>query len=326
MVWFYRIAVFAFLIVTLLEGPCSDAKLRVSLPRLELSGIEVSLMVEKYKLRDVTQVNLVSRTLVKEEERFNTYVVVLKHPQLNKIQLKVREPKAGGRYPILFMSTGLQTGMNAIDLIHFEEPVIVAAFDYPMKTSGSAVEIVSSLLSSLLTMHGQLVVAFKWLSQQPNVRADRFNVLNVSLGSFVVPLAQRIASAAGLQFYSTIFAFGGADPATVILPEVERIVGDGPLNTTEYNQVVTALSTASDFLDSRRHLPYLSGRFLVIEGLQDTIVPHASTQALYEGLPHPKTLIQLDVPHINDDRPDIILKTSQVIKTWLKENAVFDLQ
>ena len=68
-----------------------------------------------------------------------------------------------------------------------------------------------------------------------------------------------------------------------------------------------------------QHLKHLKGPFLIIRGLKDNTIPELSSMSLYNNLPEPKMLIELNTEHINTDKPDVILETMTSVVNWLSQ-------
>ena len=70
-------------------------------------------------------------------------------------------------------------------------------------------------------------------------------------------------------------------------------------------------------LEPATHLSEISGPFLLINGRGDERLPAASVNLLHKLTPEPKTVINVDGPHIDGNRPEIIENTVRLARVWL---------
>ena len=67
------------------------------------------------------------------------------------------------------------------------------------------------------------------------------------------------------------------------------------------------------------HLPHLSGRFLLIAGTDDGLVPEEPARLMEELAPDPKTIVRLSGQHIGvgKDRTALFEQILEVTEDWL---------
>ena len=309
--------------------------LRITLTLLSILGLasialgqdavmdfEAQMIAETLQLRKNSEPTVVTNEVVERSGNVETRLIELELAPLGRIRMKTKGPAAPGRYPVVFLATGLQAGMETLGLINTEFPVILAAFDYPISKDMPPEQMVPHVVRGLASLQAQMAVALAWLGRQPNVREDRVSLLTVSFGTFATPLALRLAQLVGFRAYATVFAFGGAE----VMPVLEKDLANlgAVLSPADMKNLTSAVSEAADFIEPKRHLKFLQTRSLVVQGLKDEVIPARSTVALMSSLPQPKALRTLDCGHINMDRRDIIDETAKVVLTWLKKQGALD--
>ena len=71
------------------------------------------------------------------------------------------------------------------------------------------------------------------------------------------------------------------------------------------------------------HLPHLAGKFLVLEGQDDGLIPAAARNLLRDAVPEPKTVIAFEGTHmgVGPNKMALLQKIIDTSKTWLVENG-----
>lgn len=251
----------------------------------------------------------------KNEGQSVTYQVVIQHALFGEIKLMRRVPVGvRGVHPAIFVLSGAANGMNAVKSIPDQKGVEVVALEYPFNKSNSPLEQGSSLLSNYLKTQAQIVAALFWMMQQRDIDPNRITVLTVSFGTFVVPPALYIATQLGFTPAATVFAFGGSG--------VENFMDFSQISDANLReQIKNNIRHVFAQVDGRQFLKNLKGPFLLIRGKQDEVVPDSATQSLLTALAEPKKLIELDTPHINSDKVNVIEETLKAVMPWLQEQG-----
>jgi hypothetical protein len=288
----------------------------VTLGELLKSDQAFAVAAEQLKLDGENIPEMAGRQLIKREAKAERVLITLTHKNLGRFQMMVRVPTAAYKdekpRPVIFLTSGVLTGLKTLDLIEDAGEAIIAAYDYPINKELERARLAGDIMQNLPRIYGQIAASMKWLSRQSIVRADRINSIHVSFGSFIAPLSLRLANAMGVETYATVFAFGGAE-----VWNLAPIAASSRLTEDEVAEIKRQLALALKGIDSASHLPHLKGRFLAIRGTKDEIIPEASALALERALPEPKQIELLDSEHIGSDRLDIIQQTFSIIKKWL---------
>ncbi len=259
-------------------------------------------------------------------ERRNDRLVrhyVLRSTSLGPIGLTVSlpDPPPEGPLPVLFVVGGLNSG--AKNLRHIPPPGANAlvGYDWPLpRRLPKGLDLLRDtpdLYLRVLAVPGQIAAALGWLSEQPWAEAGRISLLGFSLGALVAPAAQRLAQAGGRPIGWTVLAYGGTD--------MGRILAEHP--KAELAPAKSLLAPVANLLlrpiEPAEHLPRLSGRFLLIGGTDDQLVPRSSAERMRALTPEPKTVVLLEGEHVGTGAgqkarlQEIVRRTG----TWLIEQG-----
>jgi pimeloyl-ACP methyl ester carboxylesterase len=144
------------------------------------------------------------------------------------------------------------------------------------------------------------------------MRADRLNVIGVSLGGFLIPSGLQMAEKLGVQVAHSIFVCTGATLQDVVEMNFDSRAPSALVSAVGHN-----LEQVFYLEDPRAHLPYLHGSFLVIRADQDQTIPADATAQVFASLPNPKTAVLVHGPHINTDQDAVITQVQNAFITWL---------
>ncbi|MCB0349538.1 MAG: hypothetical protein KDD38_00030 [Bdellovibrionales bacterium] len=258
-----------------------------------------------------------SREVISSSASSIVFELQLYNKLTGDIKLYERVPvlRTKGRLPTTFVLSGLQTGRDAIFLVPEIEDMRVVTYEYPFGESTDPQAMLSQAGQKILLMNAQIVAAYLWLTQQADVDPAGLYSLNISFGSFVAPYALRILAEMGISPSRTVFAFGGSDLAPFFHPLLKR---DLKIDV-DPEKVMNLTEKLSVAVSPTQHLKHLKGPFLIIRGLKDNTIPELSSMSLYNNLPEPKMLIELNTEHINTDKPDVILETMTSVVNWLSQ-------
>ena len=124
---------------------------------------------------------------------------------------------------------------------------------------------------------------------------------------------QRLLEAKGLRVGWTVLAYGGAN--------VGSLLRHHPRIRPDWARPLFGWLTEWLFrpLDPAEHLPYLSGRFLLIGGTDDGLIPEESAQLMRDLAPEPKTIVLLSGQHvgIGRDQNALLGQILEVTEDWL---------
>jgi len=79
-------------------------------------------------------------------------------------------------------------------------------------------------------------------------------------------------------------------------------------------------------LEPTVHLPRLSGKFLVLEGRDDSLIPEAARNLLRDAVPEPKTVITFEGNHmgVGPDKMALLQDIIATSKEWLIKNGAIN--
>ena len=226
-----------------------------------------------------------------------------------------RNKMSSNPLPVVFAAAGIQTGLETIKIFDKKQNSHLLVFEYAFDKSQKDIQLLSAILQNALKMQMQMALTLKWLTRQYFVDTHHVNILLVSFSTFISPFAIRLAQALGVEPYSTVFAFGGAQIKNFLVPQFEKL----PVHDQDLEKLKSSADQFLDWMDPINHLPYLKGKFLIIRGAFDEIIPEASSLAMTNAIPEPKKVILLQTAHIDTTRMDIVNQTMGVVQNWYQE-------
>ena len=231
------------------------------------------------------------------------------------------DPPPDRRLPILVVLGGLGTGLKNIQHVPPAGDNVVVGYDWPMpRKLPRGIDMIWQapvLYDRVFKVPGQIASVVEWVAAQPWAERERISLLGFSLGAVAAPAVQRLLEARGLRVGWTVLAYGGADVAH-LLEHHPRIGPDWarPL----FGWLAKRLFRP---LDPAEHLPHLSGRFLVIGGTADGLIPERSAQLMEELAPEPKTILRLSGQHMGGGKRQTALlkQILQATEDWLTDQG-----
>lgn len=225
--------------------------------------------------------------------------------------------KASEKLPVVFVVAGFQTGMQSIAFIKNPGKRILVGFEYP---HGPEVLMKQPdlILSSIYRTPPQMHLALSWLKNQAWVDHTRIDLISVSLGTLFLPVTMRLLELSDIKIRNTVFAFGGAEFASVFKSYLK-----GKVSQQWIDYITQTIQILTGPYSPELHLPFLKSRFLVIRALQDEVFPESSGMLLQDLLPQPKHVELFNTKHINVHEYEIIQRTLNTIDEFLNENSKF---
>ncbi len=233
------------------------------------------------------------------------------------------DPLPPQKLPVVLVLGGLVTGENSIRYIKDagDNAIVGYAWPIPVRLHGlSAFLQAPGLYHCVMAIPGQVASALHWLIDQPWADAERISLLGFSQGALAAPAVQDMASHDGTRVGWTIIAYGGA-------PLGALLAANPHMKPTWLREAMAPLvDLVFHALEPTVHLPRLSGKFLVLEGRDDRLIPAAARNLLREAVPEPKTVITFEGNHmgVGPDKMALLQRIIENSKTWLIENGAIN--
>jgi hypothetical protein len=240
------------------------------------------------------------------------------------ITVSLPEPLPRFKLPIVMVLGGLGTGEQNIRNVPDAGDNAIVGYDWPMPVRlGGGVAFLTqspSLYRRVMTIPAQVSSALSWLSGQPWADPQRVSMLGFSLGALAAPAIEDVAERDGQTIGWTILAYGG-DPFGALLaanPHVKPLF----LRPVLAPLIDILLSP----LEPCRHLPHLSGEFLVLEGQDDALIPESARARFYDATPEPKTIREFNGDHmgVGPDKQALLQEIIGASRTWLIDKGAID--
>ncbi len=240
-----------------------------------------------------------------------------------RLTLSLPDPLPEGPLPVIVVLGGLGTGEE--NLRHIQEPGnnALVGYDWPvpprLPRGLALVRHIPDLYRRLMGVPGQVAAGLAWVAQRPWADSERVSLLGFSLGALVAPAVQRLAAVRGRSVGWTVLAYGGAGLGALLANHPGlRPRWMGPLYGRLADLILRPLEPAL-------HLPYLSGRFLVISGRDDTFIPAPASARFRSLTPEPKTVAVLEGGHmgVGPGQRALLAEILRLSRDWLvAEGAV----
>jgi dienelactone hydrolase len=220
------------------------------------------------------------------------------------VDLAIRTPDGPPRpRPTVLILGGKDTGRDAARLGDDVDSVVVAALSYPDHGDPDLPDVlrVRQVQRALLDTVPAILLATDYLLEQSYVDANRFELIGVSLGAFLVSPAAVLDE----RIRRLWLVHGAGRPVEVIEFALRNEVRRAPLRRMV--AVVLNVLAGGKYLAAERWVGRMSPRpVVVINAKDDERLPRASVEALHAALRTPHHIIWMDGPHVQPDRPEII--------------------
>lgn len=237
------------------------------------------------------------------------------------ITLSLPEPLPPKKLPVVLVLGGLVTAQDSIRYVKNAGDNAIVGYDWPvpprLRHGHAFIWQAPGLYHRIMTVPGQVASALHWLKSQPWADGERLSLLGFSLGALAVPAALDLTAHDGIHIGCIIIAYGGAPLGAVLAanphlhpPWLRQALG--PLVDLVFHP-----------LEPTVHLPRLTGKFLVLEGHDDGLIPAAARDRLRDAVPEPKTVITFAGTHmgVGPEKIALLQKIIDASKTWLMENG-----
>ena len=226
------------------------------------------------------------------------------------------------RYVSLILG-GHRTGAKAARLIHQPPSHAVAAIDYPYRGAtkwrlpGDALVHGSALLRALRTTGPALSLAAAALAEHPIVGGSGVILVGASLGA---PFAVQ-AAAADPSFAALVLLYGFADLDHMFEHALTRL--EWPL-LLRRGAVKLASHLVRDFEPANRLQRIESMPVLLVNDLQDHLVPRQCVEALHRAAPAGATFRLIESGHVRPKNEQLIADLTELVFVWSDTLAMGD--
>jgi hypothetical protein len=237
--------------------------------------------------------------------------------------LSLPEPLPPKKLPVILVLGGLVTGENSVLYITDAGENVIVGYSWPIPTHLRGLGAIlkgPDLYHNVMAIPGQVVTLLNWLVRQPWADAQRISLVGFSQGALAVPAAQDLAAQGGTRIGWTIIAYGGAPLGTVL-------AANPHLKPAWLGRVLAPLiDLVFHCLEPTVHLPRLSGKFLVLEGQDDRLIPKAARHCLQAAVPEPKTVVIIAGNHmgVGPGKMALLRKIIKICQTWLRDNGAIN--
>ncbi|MGP8051232.1 MAG: alpha/beta hydrolase family protein [Desulfobaccales bacterium] len=238
--------------------------------------------------------------------------------------LSLPDPLPLKKLPVVLVLGGLVTGADSIRCVQDagDNAIVSYAWPLPLRLRGVSAFMLKApdLYQRVMTIPGQAASVLHWLIRQPWADAGRVSLLGFSQGALAVPGVEDIAAHDGTRVGWTIIAYGGAP--------LGALLAANPHMRPAWLRKALApwVDLVFHSLEPTVHLPRLSGKFLVLEGRDDSLIPAAARNLLRDAVPEPKTVITFEGNHmgVGPDQMALLRKIIDASKEWLIENGAIN--
>jgi hypothetical protein len=218
-----------------------------------------------------------------------------------------------GRRPLFLILGGYRTGERAAELVQETRGAVVAAMGYPyagpLDVRGlGIVPHLPEIRRAILDTPPALQVALDYLLSLPNVDPDRVELVGVSFGAFLAP----VAAALDTRVTRLWLVHGAGNP--------RKVLEHGLRNSVPHTVPRVLLAAAAHVvfagprLAPERWLPAVAPRpVVIINTADDERLPREAVAALYASALEPREQIWLSGPHVHPNREDVVSELMGVV-------------
>lgn len=255
-----------------------------------------------------------------DDKKRDVQDVRLLDPDNSPVNFSVSLPKGrfvddtGDKLPTLVVISGFRSARQNLERIPEPGPNAIISYEYPYEPKewkdASSIGRVLIARRVAYRLPNDVAGLIAWIRRQHWADPERISLVGVSLGAVALPVINRRALATGKTTGPSVMAYGGVDLQALA---AANLGGPGWFREIASWAIWLFLRP----LEPATHLKEISGPFLLINGKTDERLPAESVRQLHALTPEPKTIINVDGPHIDGNRPKIIENTVRLARVWL---------
>jgi hypothetical protein len=240
-----------------------------------------------------------------------------------EVRAIIRVPRAGSPpYPATVLVAGIGLGRKVATVAGLEaigRYAIVVSPDYPVKLHRRDWEglnflaTTARLRGSALDFVAQIGLQIDYLASRPDVKRDKIFLVGSSLGAPAVV----IAGAVDTRPAAVIPLYGGGNIASLVTHTLQHGERD-PFPAWQAAILARTLALFLTPLEPTRYAGRIAPRhFLMVNGADDSLIPRANVEALFDAARPPKDIIWMRSEHIEPDEKELIRTVAGRIAAWL---------
>ncbi len=245
-----------------------------------------------------------------------------------EVRAIIRVPRAGPPpYPAAVLVAGIGLGRKVAKVAGLDaigRYAIVVSPDYPVKLHRRDWEglnflaTTARLRGSAFDLVAQIGLQIDYLASRPDVRKDKIFLVGSSLGAPAVV----IAGAVDTRPAAIIPLYGGGNIASLVTHTLQHGERD-PFPAWQAAILARTLALFLTPLEPTRYAGRIAPRhFLMVNGADDSLIPRANVEALFDAARPPKDIIWMRSEHIEPDEKELIRIVAGRIAAWLGSHGL----
>ncbi len=241
----------------------------------------------------------------------------------SQVSAVVRVPRAGvPPYPAAVLVGGINLGRKVAMVAGLDaiaRYAIIVSPDYPVQLHRRDWEGLhflatsARLRASAFDLVSQIGLQVDYLASRADVSGHRIFLVGSSLGAPAVV----IAGAVDARPVAVIALYGGGNIGSLATHTLQHGERDG---FPGWQAAILARTLALFLtpLEPTRYAARIAPRhFLMVNGADDSLIPRANVNALFEAAREPKDIIWVQSEHVQPDEKELIRAVSGKIAAWL---------
>jgi fermentation-respiration switch protein FrsA (DUF1100 family) len=216
----------------------------------------------------------------------------------------LRVPRQEGRWPVVIVIGGTNTGRMAAELFTPDSPYLILGLDYPWDGPTQLTWLqflvrVFAVRRAMLLTPSAVMLGIDFVTGRSDVDPGRVVLAGASFGAQLIT----VAGALDQRAQSVLIIYGGGDYSELLNANLK----------VEPRWLRLGLARAGAWLlEPIEPLDYVSQiaprRVVLINGREDDRIPHRCVERLYDAAGKPKRLIWLDEGHISSRNPELVAR------------------